>query len=273
MNFKNCLLCCVFLLSLLCCEETSVAEKLSPEVNPEGFTSEEFYQIKTYTFDTEEQVNTTDQYLKEAYLPALKRQGFNNIGVFKPGPAATDTTKEIYLLIPFLSLVQFSIIEDKLAEDQIYQAAGSAYLTAAFDKPAYRRVESTLLKAFEEMPTMRPVAMDGTRADRIYELRSYESATEDLYRKKVDMFNAGGEVALFEQLEFNAVFYAEVISGSKMPNLMYMTSFTDQASRDAHWKSFVDSPKWKELSGLDKYQNTVSHADIMLLYPAEYSDY
>ncbi|MFK7920761.1 MAG: NIPSNAP family protein, partial [Bacteroidia bacterium] len=115
--------------------------------------------------------------------------------------------------------------------------------------------------------------VEGTRAERVYELRSYESATEDLYRRKVDMFNAGGEVTLFDDLGFNAVFYAEVLSGDKMPNLMYMTTFSDMESRDAHWKAFVASPVWEKLKAMDKYQNTVSHADIMLLFPTEYSDY
>ncbi|MEP1017429.1 NIPSNAP family protein, partial [Maribacter dokdonensis] len=77
----------------------------------------------------------------------------------------------------------------------------------------------------------------------------------------------------FENLGFNAVFYADVISGDKMPNLMYMTTFNNMKERDALWKNFGSSDKWKEISVLDKYQNTVSHADIHLLYPTEYSDY
>jgi hypothetical protein len=87
------------------------------------------------------------------------------------------------------------------------------------------------------------------------------------------MFNAGGEVTLFDRLQFNSVFYAEVISGSKMPNLMYMTTFSDLESHDAHWDAFRNAPEWLELKDQPKYQNNVSHADIMLLYPTEYSDY
>ena len=87
------------------------------------------------------------------------------------------------------------------------------------------------------------------------------------------MFNAGGEVVLFEELGFNAVFYAEVLSGDKMPNLMYMTTFKNQESRDEHWKAFGSAPKWKEISSMPKYQNNVSHIDRMYLYPTEYSDY
>jgi hypothetical protein len=86
------------------------------------------------------------------------------------------------------------------------------------------------------------------------------------------MFNQGGEVTLFKRLGFNAVFYAEVLSGSHMPNLMYMTSFDNMASRDEHWKSFGNDPFWKKLVAAPEYQNNVSKADIFFLHPAEYSD-
>ncbi len=86
-------------------------------------------------------------------------------------------------------------------------------------------------------------------------------------------FNEGGEVTLFDDLGFNAVFYGEVIAGSKMPNLMYMTTHENQEARDANWKSFVDSPVWEKLKTDPQYQNNVSHIDIYFLYPTQYSDY
>jgi hypothetical protein len=81
--------------------------------------------------------------------------------------------------------------------------------------------------------------------ERIYELRSYESPTEEKYLNKVHMFNEGGEITLFNELQFNAVFYADVLFGSKMPNLMYMTSFDNIDSRNEHWKAFGESKTWK----------------------------
>ncbi|KIA83988.1 NIPSNAP family protein [Flavobacterium sp. AED] len=235
--------------------------------------SREFYQLKTYILNTEQQVQTTDKFLKEAYLPGLKKMGIKNIGVFKPKPNATDTLKKIIVLIPFSSLSQFLGLEEKLAKDKTYLAAGADYLNASYKQAPYVRIESVLLKAFADHPMMTIPAFNSPRANRVYELRSYESATEAIYRNKVDMFNAGGEVKLFDRLVFNPVFYGEVISGAKMPNLMYMTSFTDQESRDAHWKAFVDSPEWKGLIAMEKYKNNISHIDITFLYPTDYSDY
>jgi hypothetical protein len=86
------------------------------------------------------------------------------------------------------------------------------------------------------------------------------------------MFNEGGEVPLFKRLGFNAVFYADVISGSHMPNLMYMTSFENRAAREEHWKSFSADPEWKKLVALPEYQHNVSKAEVILCHAADYSD-
>jgi hypothetical protein len=110
-------------------------------------------------------------------------------------------------------------------------------------------------------------------SERIYELRSYESATEAKAAKKIEMFNQGGEIALFEKLKFNAVFYGEVLTGSSKPNLMYMITFSDMKSHDEHWKAFVEHPTWIKLKGLEEYLNTVSKNNTFLLHPASYSDF
>ncbi|MCW5518043.1 NIPSNAP family protein [Muriicola sp. Z0-33] len=233
----------------------------------------EYYQIKTYTFDSETQEGVTDNYLQNAYLPALKRQGISNIGVFKLRSGYNITANKTYVLIPFSNLELFNAVSEKLAKDAAYLEAGKEYLEASHDKAPYSRVSSTLLRAFKDMPKMKPSALSGERKDRVYELRSYEGPNETYYQRKVHMFNEGGEITLFDDLGFNAVFYGDVISGDKMPNLMYMTTFKDMETRNALWKDFVDADKWKEISVLPQYKNTVSHADIMLLYPTDYSDY
>ncbi|MGO4904237.1 NIPSNAP family protein [Flavobacterium sp. W20_MBD1_R3] len=233
----------------------------------------EFYELKTYILKTKQQEQTTDKYLKEAYLPGLKKLGIKNIGVFKLKPNATDTLKKIVVLIPFSSMEQFLALDKKLAKDKTYLTAGASYLTALYSEPPYVRIESVLLHAFSDHPLLTKPTLNSPRANRVYELRSYESATEAIYANKIDMFNAGGEIKLFDKLGFNAVFYGQVISGPKMPNLMYLTTFADQTSREAHWKSFVDSPEWKGLIAMEKYKNNISHIDITFLYPTDYSDY
>lgn len=234
----------------------------------------EYYTLVTYRIKNKTQEDAVDQYLKQVYLPALHRLGVKNIGVFKP--VATDTVasgKMIWVLMPFASLNDYEKSMVKLEKDAQLQKDGMAYLNAKHDERPYERIEISLLRAFADMPVMQTPSLTAVRSDRVYELRSYEGPTEKLFKSKVKMFNAGGEIGLFTRLGFNAVFYAEVLSGNRMPNLVYMTTFNNMASRDEHWKAFVADPQWKQLLTIEEYKNTVSKADIWLLTPTEYSDY
>lgn len=255
-------------ISLFACNP--VSETTQQEIIDGG---SQYYQLTTYRFDSEEQQAVTESYLEHGLLPAAKRLAVGPIGVFKPRPESEDSTLSIRVLIPFSSLVGYASFKASLLADSAYLADGDTYLEATHDNAPYNRKEVVLTKAFSEMPVMAVPNLEGSREDRIYELRSYESATEAIFQNKVDMFNAGGEVTLFDKLGFNAVFYSEVIAGPVMPNLMYMTTHADSASRKANWDSFVNSPEWKAMSSDPKYQNNVSHIDIYFLYPTAYSDY
>ena len=171
----------------------------TPQATPHDtpVKGQEFYQLKVYTFDTEDQMKNTDEYLKSALLPALKKQNIGPVGVFKNRPDDEKPLHKTYVLIPGKSLDAFVRMDDKLRQDEQYLEAGKNHLAADHDNPPYQRIESTMMIAFEEMPKMRAPEYDNKRSDRIYELRSYQSATEDLYRRKVDMFNAGEEIAIF----------------------------------------------------------------------------
>ncbi|MBA4056478.1 MAG: NIPSNAP family containing protein [Marivirga sp.] len=232
----------------------------------------EYYEIKIYTIKDKSQEEKVDKFLKDAFLPALHRAGIGKVGVFKP--VETDTTygKRIYVFIPYSSMDQFTKLPEMLQKDKQYESAGREYLTAPFDNPPYVRIQSILLLAFTGMPRMEAPKLTSPVSERIYELRSYEGHTEKIFKNKVQMFNAGDEVGLFKRLGFNALFYAEVLSGSRMPNLMYMTTFENKASRDEHWKAFSSDPQWKKLSALPEYQHNVSKIDTFFLHPTEYSD-
>jgi hypothetical protein len=233
----------------------------------------EFYLLTVYHFTTPVQEKILDNYLQNALLPALHRMNKKNTGVFKSHANDTAADKTIYVLTPVNSPDMVKNIPSKLDSDITYQAAGTEYINAVYTSPPYARMETLLLHAFAFAPQLQLPVLKGPRRERIYELRSYESATEKIFRNKVHMFNEGDEIGLFKRLNFNAIFYGEVIAGSKMPNLMYMTCHENKAARDANWKTFGADPYWKKLSSMPEYQNNVSHIDIMFLYPAEYSDY
>ena len=202
----------------------------------------------------------------------MHRAGVKKVGVFKPIADDAAAGTKVFVFIPINKLDEIEKIDTKLTKDSKYQSDGDEYINASWEKPAYERLESILIKAFDEMQEFAVPNYNTPASEQIYELRSYEGPTEKMFKKKVEMFNAAGEVALFKTLEFNAVFYGEVISGSAMPNLMYMTTFKDMKSHDEHWDAFRVHPIWKNLSGLEEYKHTVSHSDKYLMHPTDYSD-
>lgn len=233
----------------------------------------EFYQVKIYHLKSAEQINQVDDYLQNAYLPALHRAGIKNIGVFKPIANDTAATKFIYVLIPFNSMEVWLKLEHRLEKDVSYQATAKNFVNAISTKPPYERVESVLLEAFSGQPQM--VLPPAKNSDRVFELRSYESPTENLNRKKVAMFNTGGEIQIFNRLGFNPVFYGRVLSGSHMPNFMYMPVFESVDHRNAQWKRFGDDAAWKDISTRAENENnvSVSRIDSILMHSTSYSDF
>lgn len=229
-----------------------------------------YFALKVYHLKTNRQEALIDSFLQRQYLPALHAAGIATIGVFKPIGNDTAADRRVYVFTPFTSLRQWEKV-DKETTDKLL-AAGGAYENTAYNNPAYTRQETILLKAFDEMKTLAAPKLTTPKNERVYELRSYEGASEKIFRNKVQMFNAGGEIKLFDRLGFNPIFYSEVLFGAKMPNLMYMTSFANMADREAHWKAFGADPEWKKLSSKPEYQNNVAHIDITFLRPANYSD-
>ncbi len=231
----------------------------------------DYYELRTYHCSSEDQIDRTEHYLESALIPLAHDLGLTQVGVFKH--LANDTARQKRLFVLIVA-PDFSALE-RLGDHQVMEnqlsGAGQEYLLSKHDNPAFDRIEISWLRAFSAMPNLE-VPKLSSAGPHVFELRSYEGASEILYRKKVDMFNVGGEIELFDDLGFNAIFYAETLAGPRTPNLVYMTSFDDMESRNVHWDSFRNDPRWKKMSSLEKYQNTVSKADIYLLEATPFSD-
>ena len=232
----------------------------------------DYYQVKIYRIDKDSQESTLDHYLQSAYIPALHRLGIEKVGVFKPIEGKNGEEQFVMVFIPFTSLQEFEQLDAKLLNDIEYQEKGKAYIEAPHDDPPYVRIESILMRSFKSMPHFEVPDLDSKPSERVYEFRSYEGATEQLYERKVEMFDEAGETELFKQLEFNPVFFAEVLSSAHMPHLIYMTTFSDEASQEQHWNAFRVHPDWEKMKVMDRYQNTVSSITKYLMYPTDYSD-
>lgn len=243
------------------------------KLNKESVLIQDLFELRIYKFENKTQEAKMEEFLEKAFIPAMKRNNIQNIGVFKHLPEYQDSLKQIFVLYPIQASSQFGQISETIYQDSILQKEGDIYINTPYNAPLFERQELILLKPFKGMPFLRPSSLKDDRNDRVYELRSYESPSYSLLRNKIEMFNEGGEIELFEELGFNAVFYAEVLAGSRMPNLMYMTTFKNMESRDTLWKSFFESPQWKVLVDDPYYANNVSKVDIFFLTPTPYSDY
>ena len=233
----------------------------------------DFYQIKIYHCKNDTQLKQVNDYLENDYLPALHRFNVKNIGVFTPISNDTASVKLVYVLIPFKSEEEWLKIDQNLLKDVTFATAAKDFLAASADEAPYERMESILLEAFEaQQKLLLPTTKN---ADRVFELRSYESPTEVLFEKKVAMFNTGGEIPIFNRLGFNPVFYGKVISGSRMPNLMYMPVFDNEQKKNEGWKRFGSDSTWKRISTDPANQNdvNVNHIDSIMMHSTDYSDY
>ncbi len=234
--------------------------------------TQSFYQISVYHYKDLSQEKTINQYLQNALLPALHRMNIQPVGVFTSLSNDTAADKTMYVFMPVKSLDEIASLSSKLNADNAYSTAGKDYLNAAFNAAPYTRMETILLQAFPLAPTIQQPQLKSPKKERVYELRSYEGATEQLHASKLKMFNVGDEVSIFKRLNFNAVFYAEVLAGSHQPNLMYMTTFENMPDREAKWKLFNNDDAFKKLLAIPEYEHNVSKADIIFLRPADYSD-
>ncbi len=231
--------------------------------------AQEFYELRQYHLPTGAQKNATADFYKNAAIPALNRLGIQPVGVFETVYGPSQPT--LYVLIPHPSLESLLTTPEKLAADAEYQKAGEAFLNAPFADPAYVRVESSLMRAFSHMPKIELPDFAAAKKSRIFELRTYESHSAKSGRKKIEMFNEGGEIAIFHKTGLNPVFFGETLVGPRMPNLTYMLCFENMEHRAKQWSGFGSDPDWKALSGKEEYKDTVSNITDYILRPTAFS--
>ncbi|GAB4021467.1 NIPSNAP family containing protein [Spirosoma sp. KCTC 42546] len=229
--------------------------------------SPEFYELRIYSLKNARQRKAVETYFQNALIPALNRLGSKNIGVFTEYLPQGFT--KLVAVIPFNALDDYFSMPDKLANDTAYQQAGTDYLTAEATAPAYERIESSLLKAFALMPRLEVPE----KKSRIFELRRYESHNETAGKKKIEMFNQGGEIAIFKRVGLTPVFFGETLIGPMRPNLTYMLTFDNMEEHDQNWKTFGSDPEWKKISSVPEFTDAriVSNITRMFLIPAAFS--
>jgi hypothetical protein len=253
--------------SLVTTSAVGFLNPLSEEATPQQNAGSEFYELRIYTLKNGKQQKMVESYFQNAAIPALNRLGSKNIGVFTEYLAQGFT--KLVVVIPFNSLDDYFKLPEKLAGDAAYQQAGADYLTAQATDPAYERIESSLLKSFAFMPKLEAPE----KKPRIFELRRYESHNETAGKKKIEMFNEGGEIAIFKRVGLTPVFFGETLIGPMRPNLTYLLTFDNMEEHDQNWKTFIGDPEWKKISSMPEYANAriVSNITRTFLIPTAFS--
>ena len=226
----------------------------------------EYYQIRRYQLHSGPQTTLTQSYFADALIPALSRLGLGPIGAFQADIGSQSPA--YYLLIPSASIEALAQITLRLAADPAFLKAADPFWNAPASAPSFDRVETSLLSAFSGWPRLTPPPATAAKSKRIFQMRTYESPSEQAHIRKVEMFHSG-EFACFQAAGFHPVFFGDTLIGSRMPCLTYMLSLSSIDEYNARWDAFRNHPDWKKLSANPRYsyEPIVSNITNLILSP------
>jgi hypothetical protein len=230
----------------------------------------EYYEVRSYVLGDNGDAAAIDEYLSTALLPALGRQDVGPVGVFTNSEHDASGSPRIVVVIPYSDPAQLPQVRQRIEADSQYQADAKPYLDQGLKEPPFQRITSELLVAMDCWKKLKVPAGTLDNADRVYELRLYESGNEKLGNLKVDMFN-NGEVPIFLDCGIQPIFIGQCVLGPQMPNLTYLTVYPNEDARNKAWQAFRKHPDWQVLKEVAKYQGTVSRIDKYVLVPKPYS--
>ena len=210
------------------------------------------------------------EYARTVLVPAMNRAGIKPVGAFNrsvgPGGPA------MYMLLPHPNAESVITLGSRLTADEEYKKAAAPFRSLPPTDPPYVRRESSLILAFDSVPTVQ-VPVPTTTASRVFEMRTYESHNESAGLKKIEMFEKGGELAIFRKVGLAPVFFGRDVVGAHIPSLTYMVGFADAAARDKAWAAFGEDPEWVKLRSTPGYSNAdiMTNITIQVLRPTDYS--
>lgn len=235
-----------------------------------GAAARQFYELRLYHLRRGPQQELFDKFWREAAIPALNRAGVAQVGVFSVAVGPESPT--MYVLLAHSSLDSLAATPARIEKDEEFRKAGAEYLDAPPSNPAYTRVESSFMIAFEGMPKLAAPSFSNGGKSRVFELRTYESHSVKAHLKKVEMFNKW-EMAIFRRTGLPPVFFGQTLIGPRQPNLTYMLGFENAEARDRGWAAFGGDAEWKKVRSTPGYTDPEIVCDIsnVLLRPAGYS--
>ncbi len=223
-----------------------------------------YFEWRSYELQWGHNAQPLHDYLSTVLIPALNKNGVAHVGAFEP--IAEQLPKKIYLLITYQDVVHFAAVHEALKSDEQYRAAKQAYDAIGPNESPYKRITTSFYFGFDSFPNL----VAPKEGDELFELRTYESYSENAADRKRKMFNQY-EFDIFDDAGLHSVFFGEQVAGPNMPALTYITSHASMEARNKAWDAFRVHPEWKRVSQLEEFDNSVSNIQLEFIKRLPYS--
>ena len=229
----------------------------------ESSATKEIYEWRIYTLKSDG--TQLDSFFESTLIPAYKRKNVK-VGAFKLFKPKDGEKEQRHVLFIYPNITTYLTVKKTIWDDKEFMKKAQPFYDATAPNPVYSNIESYLSEAFDIIPVHRNT--DPSRT--LLEIRIYQSPNEEANQRKVAMFNKG-EIDIFDKVGVNSVFYGDIMSGPRMPALLYLTWYKDEKTRSEAWSKFGEHPDWKHMAKLPEYANTATNNTSTLLSPMPYS--
>ena len=229
-------------------------------------------ELRTYTCSSVEKRDKLLEVFDTALIPALNRQGITSVGVFWSNGEVNDGNaayaSSVFVVLPYPDAETLVAGDQRLLADAQFMKDAAPLFAAPMNAPLYDSCASSLLYAFATLPRVKQVAKS---ADRLMQLRIYNSYTIERNAKKISMFEQGGEIGVFRACGMEPVFFGQALAGDRLANLTYLLSFENKEAKEAAWKTFMSHPEWLKLKNDPQYKDTANKIVNIVLRPSKAS--
>ena len=232
-------------------------------------SSQQYFEWIRYHLPLGTRQRYVSDYYRDVAIPALNKAGINNVGVFNVNRGINNPT--LHVIIPHPTMESVVTLSDKLLDDKSFVQAGERFLTASADEAAFVTMEKTIMRAFTHLPEIQVPTQKKENKPRIFQIRTYQAHNLTASKRKIQMFNEGGEIAIFKKTGLQPVLFGETIIGNMMPNLVYMLAFDDMSDMDKKWDVFRADPEWTKLSADPYYAGITLRINDWIWTPTAFS--
>ena len=230
----------------------------------------EWVDLRTYVCSSVEKRDKLLEVFDAALIPALNRQGVRKVGVFwtngEVNEGNTNYNTTVFVVAPFATAEAFTLRDQKLLADAQYMKDAAPVFEAPMKEPLYDTCAGSLLYTFATCPQVTQVTQS---ADRLLQLRIYNSYTIERNAKKAAMFEQGGEIGVFRACGMQPVLFSQALAGDKLANVTYMLGFANKEAKESAWKTFRGHPDWLKLKADPQYKDTANKITNIVLRPSK----